>query len=144
MDAEQVVDRIIELLDEPVSGSSVTSVRIHSNVKQAQDLAREHLGLTDPMSDLVEQGIRDKLNALVFHAGLEAYFARYPQSRPTLGEVALAMAQQDGDPLATRLDLAAFQQAAEQVVQHRPDASPEDVILWLHAQEAPRSGTRAA
>ncbi|MCL2423987.1 MAG: hypothetical protein FWD11_08890, partial [Micrococcales bacterium] len=124
MSAEQVLDQIIRLLEEPATESSVTSVRIRSNVKQAQDLAREHLGLTEPMSDVVEQGIRDALRALVFRSGLEAYLARHPQSRPTLGDVAFALAEQDRDPLAHELGPAAFQRAAEQIVQDRPAASP--------------------
>ncbi|MCL2092049.1 MAG: hypothetical protein FWH11_12775 [Micrococcales bacterium] len=143
MDIEQAIDRVIELLEEPTSDSSVTSVRIHSNIKQAQDLAREHLGLTEPMGDLVEQGIAEALRGLVFRSGLEAYLARHPQSRPTLADVAFALAEQDRDPL-TELGRAVFQRAAEQIVADRPDASPDDVIIWVHAQEALRRETRAA
>ncbi|MCL2467977.1 MAG: hypothetical protein FWF02_09605 [Micrococcales bacterium] len=143
MDVEQVIDRIAELLDEPGSESSVTSVRIRSNLRAAQDLAREHLGLTEPIGQLVEQGIAQALRGVVFRAGLQAYFARYPESRPSLGQVAFALAEQEADPLC-RLGPQVFEQAAAQIVADHADASPEDVIVWVHAQEALRKQTRAA
>jgi len=144
MDVEQAIDRVIELLEEPASDSSVTSVRVRSTIKQAQEIAREHLGLTEPMSDLVEQGVREALRGLVFRSGLEAYLARNPQSRPTLADVAFALAEQERDPLVRELGPEAYQRAAEQIVQDRPDAGPEDVVVWVHAQEALRRETRAA
>ncbi|MCL2848721.1 MAG: hypothetical protein FWE61_01590 [Micrococcales bacterium] len=143
MDAEEAIDRIIGLLDEPGSDSSVTSVRIRSNLRQAQDLAREHLGLTEPMGQLVEQGIAQALRGVVFRAGLQAYFARYPELRPSLGQVAFALAEQEADPLV-QLGPEVFEQAAAQIVADRADASPQDVVVWVHAQEALRKQTRAA
>ena len=56
-------------------------------------------------------------------AALDAHYAEYPHARPTLAEVALALAEQDGSPLADHPE--AFEKAAELLLA-RPDADRFD------------------
>ncbi len=68
------------------------------------------------------------------NAALEAHYSQYPSVRPSLAEVALALAAQDGSPLAHHPDL--VEQAAAEVVTRHPDADADDVLLWAEAQQA--------
>lgn len=65
---------------------------------------------------------------------LEQHYAKHPQARPSLAEIAQALAAQDGSPVADRPDLIAS--AAEAVVARHPDADADDVLLWAEAQLA--------
>jgi hypothetical protein len=56
-------------------------------------------------------------------AALEAHYAEYPHARPTLAEVALALAEQDRSSLADHPEV--FEKAAE-VLLARPDADRFD------------------
>ena len=65
-------------------------------------------------------------------AALEQHFAAHPHARPSLAEVALALAAQDGSPLADRPEL--LERAATQLLARHPDADADDVLLWAEAQ----------
>jgi hypothetical protein len=65
---------------------------------------------------------------------LRLHYEQHPAAKPTLGEVALALAAQDGSPLVDRPDL--ITSAAEAVTAGRPDADADDVLLWAEAQLA--------
>jgi hypothetical protein len=60
-----------------------------------------------------------------------------PSDRPSLAEIALGVAEIDGNPLANRPDL--ITRAAEEIVATRPRATPDDVLLWAEAQRLVRS-----
>ena len=83
---------------------------------------------------LTGAALRQALETAVMTAELEEHYRRHPNARPSLAEVALALAAQDGSPLADRPEL--LQRAAEEVVKRRPDADPDDVLLWAEAQQA--------
>lgn len=71
---------------------------------------------------------------------LEAHYAQHPGCRPTLAEVALALAAQDGSPLAGRPDL--IEAAAEAALAQLPGADADDVLAWAAraAFERPETG----
>ncbi len=60
---------------------------------------------------------------------LRLHYEQHPAAKPTLGEVALALATQDGSPLADRPDLIAS--AAEAVATRRADADADDVAAQI-------------
>ena len=51
-----------------------------------------------------------------------------------MGELAVAAAEMDGHPLAEEPEV--LHRAAEQIVAFRPEADPDDVLLWADAQRA--------
>lgn len=63
-------------------------------------------------------------------AALDAHYAQHPTARPSLAEVALALAAQDNSPMAGRPDI--IRRAAEEVTARHAD----DVLLWAEAQHA--------
>jgi hypothetical protein len=65
---------------------------------------------------------------------LKAHYQQHPAARPSLAEVALALAAQDSSPLANRPDI--IERAAAEVQARRPDAEADDVLLWAEAQQA--------
>ena len=54
---------------------------------------------------------------------------------PGLGDLALAAAEFDGNPLADEPER--IRQAAAEIVERHPDASPDDVVLWAEARTLP-------
>lgn len=65
-------------------------------------------------------------------AALDEHYQQHPDARPSLTEVALAMAEQTGSPLAQHP--AALTSATEQILARHPDADAHDVLLWAEAQ----------
>lgn len=71
-----------------------------------------------------------------WEAALEAHYAAHPDARPSLAEIAQALAVQMGSPLAGRLDLLVLAAAAMTAAGLDPD--PRDVVVWVTAQAASR------
>lgn len=67
-------------------------------------------------------------------AALEAHYQRHPGARPALADIALALALQDGSPLAARPEVT--ERAAAEVEIRHPGADADDVLLWAEAQQA--------
>lgn len=111
-----------------------TSMRLPSALRDAAALAVDHLGIAPSTTSLTAAALRSALETAVLHASLESHFAQHPEARPSLGEVALALAEQDGSPLAGRPDL--IEKAAAEVVIRHPHADADDVLLWIEAQQA--------
>jgi hypothetical protein len=65
-------------------------------------------------------------------AVLDRHYQEYPESRPTLADLAIAAAEIDGHPLAANPGL--ISRSAAEVQQRHPGASPEDVLLWAEAR----------
>jgi hypothetical protein len=78
--------------------------------------------------------LRTAVETAVMEAALRAHYQMHPDTRPSLAEVALALAEQDGSPLAGRPDL--LTAAAAAVLVRHPDADGDDVLLWAEAQLA--------
>ena len=130
----RVLDRINELLDAQGSSTVNTSMRLPTVLRDAAALAVEHLGVAPSTTTLTAAALRSALETAVMEAALGAHYGAYPEARPSLAEVALALAAQDGSPLAERPDL--IEQAAADVVARHPDADGDDVLLWAEAQQA--------
>ena len=57
---------------------------------------------------------------------------QHPEVRPSLAELAIAAAELDGNPLAATPDL--IREAAAAIVDRRPDADADDVLIWAEAR----------
>ena len=132
MDAETAVERISELLDSAGAGTSNTSMRIPTALRDAASLAVSELGVAPSATALTTTALRSTLEAIVLQAALDDHYRQYPESRPDLGDLAVAAAEIDDHPLAA--DPARLRRAAIQIASRHPGASPDDVLLWAEAQ----------
>ncbi len=130
----EVLDEINRLLDADGDATVNTSMRLPSALREAAALAVRHLGVADSTTSLTAAALRRLLETTVMEAALEAHFVQHPHTRPSLAEVALALASQDGSPLAERPEL--IERAAAQVLARHADADADDVLLWAEAQLA--------
>ena len=108
----------------------VTSIRMPAALREALRVAVD-LGMDATVNDATIRAVRDRLETFAQRAALAAHYARHPEARPSLAELALAAAELDGDPLAD--EPAFLRRAADQVVAVRPDASSDDVLVWAAA-----------
>lgn len=129
-----VLDRINAYLDAEDDSTVNTSMRLPTALRDAAALAVAHLGVAPSTTALTATALRAALETAVMEAALEAHYEHHPSARPSLAEVALALAAQDGSPLADRPGL--IEQAAIEVRRCRPDADADDVLLWAQAQQA--------
>ena len=129
-----ILDEINCLLDADGAATVNTSMRLPVALRDAAALAVQHLGVAGSTTGLTAAALRRALQTAVTEAALEAHFAQHPHARPSLAEVALALAAQDGSPLADRPEL--LERAATQVLASHPDADADDVLLWAEAQLA--------
>ncbi|MEX2620533.1 MAG: hypothetical protein WD250_09965 [Egibacteraceae bacterium] len=130
----EVLDEINRLLDADAGATVNTSMRLPTCLRDAAALAVRHLGVADSTTTLTAASLRRFLETVVMEAALHAHVDQHPHARPSLAEVALALAAQDSSPLADRPDL--IERAADDVVQRRPGADADDVLLWAEAQLA--------
>ena len=130
----QVLDEINRLLDADGDATVNTSMRLPAALRDAAALAVRHLGVAGTTTSLTAAALRRALETAVTEAALEAHFEQHPHTRPALADVALALAAQDGSPLADRPEL--LERAAAQVLASHPDADADDVLLWAEAQLA--------
>jgi hypothetical protein len=129
----EVLDEINRLLDADGDATVNTSMRLPSALRDAAALAVRHLGVADSTTGLTAAALRRVLETAVMEAALETHYTQHPHARPSLAEVALALAHQDGSPLADRPEL--IERAAAQVLERHPDADADDVLLWAEAQQ---------
>jgi hypothetical protein len=113
----------------------VTSVRQPAALREALRAAVD-LGMDATVNDATVRALRDRLEAFAQRMALSEHYARHPEVRPSLAELALAGAELDGNPLAE--EPALLRRAAEQVVTVKPDASPDDVLVWAAATRSMR------
>lgn len=130
----EVLDRLNELLDATDDATVNTSMRLPAALRDAAALAVEHLGVAASTTTLTAAALRSALETAAMEAALEAHCRQHPAARPTLAEVALALAVQDGSPLAARPEV--IERAAAEVVSRHPGADADDVLLWAEAQQA--------
>lgn len=127
-----VVTEIGSLLDVQDDRTVGTSMRIPESLRDAAALAVEHLHVAQSTTALTADALRSRLEAIVLQAALDSHYRESPRARPSLGDLAVAAAELDGHPLATRPDL--LRRAAEAVVRIHPGADADDVLLWAEAQ----------
>lgn len=130
----EVLDRLNDLLDAQDDSTVNTSMRLPAALRDAAALAVERLGVAASATTLTAAALRSALETEVMEAALQAHYRQHPGARPTLAEVALALAVQDGSSLADRPDV--IERAAADVVARHPDADADDVLLWAEAQQA--------
>ena len=134
MDDLSVLDRINVLLDTDDESTVNTSMRLPVALRDAAALAVDQLQAAASTTTLTATALRAAIETAVMEAALEAHYAQHPGARPTLAEVALALAAQDGSPLADQPERLA--QAAAEVLARHPEADADDVLMWAEAQQA--------
>lgn len=108
-------------------------MRLPSALSDAAALAVERLGVAASTATLTATALRPALESAVMEAAVQAHYQQHPAARPTLAEVALALAVQDGSSLAARPEV--IERAAAEVVIRHPGADADDVLLWAEAQQ---------
>ena len=134
VDALAALDELNRLLDVTDDETVNTSMRLPVALRDAAALAVEQLEAAPSTTTMAAVALRQALETLVMETALRLHYEQHPEAKPTLVEVALALAAQDGSPLAARPDVVAA--AAEAVVARHPDADADDVLLWAEAQLA--------
>jgi hypothetical protein len=84
---------------------------------------------------LTTAALRATLEAAVMQAALDDHYEHYPQARPDLGDLAVAVAELDGHPVAAEPER--LRRAAAEIAARHPCASPDDVLLWAEARALP-------
>ncbi len=132
---KNVIERISQLLDSPLPDTANTSMRIPTTLREAAALAVKELGVAPSATALTAAALRAALEAIVMQAALDDHYQRHPEALPDLGDLAVAAAEMDGNPLAANPEL--VRRAAIEIAQGHPGASPDDVLLWAEAKSVP-------
>ena len=132
MDPLDALAEMNRLLND-ASGETVnTSMRLPVALRDAAALAVAQFEAAPSTTHLAAAALRQALETVVMEETLRLHYEQHPDAKPSLAEVALALAAQDGSPLAERPDL--VERAALAVAARRPDADADDVLLWAEAQ----------
>lgn len=134
MDRGEALDATLRRLSEISDETVNTSMRIPSALRDAAALAVEHLGIAETTTALTVRALRDTLETAVLNAALDEFARLHPESEPTLGEVAVALAQQLGSPLAAVPQR--IMDASIELARRHPGADAHDVLLWCEARQA--------
>lgn len=121
------LDDLVTALDSEDPSSTTTSLRQPVALREALRIAVE-LGMAPTANEATNRSMRASLEVFALHRALDEHFQAHPEARPALHDVAAALAVMDGSPLASRDDL--LRQAEREVLEHRPDADGDDVLLW--------------
>lgn len=133
MTAEEAIDRINELLDSTDPDTVNTSMRIPKALREAAALAVSELGVAPSATVLAANALRMLLEGTVVLAALDLHFEKYPEARPSLADLAIALAEIEGSPLAQQPDL--LLRSAAEIKRRHPHAEPQDVLVWAEARE---------
>lgn len=128
----EVIERLNQLLDNVGPETSNTSMRIPTALRDAAALAVDELGVASSATALTAKALQATLEAIVMQAVLDVHYEQNPEARPSLGDLAVAAAELDGNPMAAEPDR--LRQAAAEIVAHHPEASADDVLLWAEAR----------
>jgi hypothetical protein len=129
---EDAIERINELLGSDTAETSNTSMRIPTALREAAALAARELGAAASATALTTVALRSALEAVLMQAVLDDHYARYPDTRPDLADLAIAAAELDGHPLAA--EPKRIRHAAAEITARHPHPEPEDVLLWAEAR----------
>lgn len=121
------LDKLLDLLATKDDDAVGTSVRIPRNLRDAAQLAAE-LGLADTVTSLAISNLRTRLEGIAQLAVLEELYTEHPELRPTLAQVALGLAEMDGNPLADHPDL--IERAAQHFAGRNLPAEPDDLLNY--------------
>jgi hypothetical protein len=139
---EEAIDRINELLSSTDPETTNTSMRIPKALREAAAIAVSELDVAPSTTILTANALRMFLAGTVVLAALELHYEEYPDTRPTLADLAIAAAEIDGNPLAQKPEL--LERSAAEVGRRHPAASFEDVLLWAEAVESCEASQRGA
>jgi hypothetical protein len=142
MTTEEAIDRINELLSSTDPETANTSMRIPKALREAAAIAVSELDVAPSTTILTANALRMFLEGTVVLAALELHYEEYPDTRPTLADLAIAAAEIDGNPLAQKPEL--LERSAAEVGRRHPGASFEDVLLWAEAVESCEASQRGA
>lgn len=131
MENAEAIVQIRQLLGSDMTETSNTSMRIPTALRDAAALAAKELGIAPSATALTTAALRAALEASIMQAALDKHYEQYPELRPDLGDLAIAAAHLDGNPLAEQPDL--IRQAAEEISARHPSPEPEDVLLWAES-----------
>lgn len=133
-----LIDEIAGLLAEEEGRveTDPTSMRIPAPLRRAARLAHEHLG-APTATDMAIAGLREAIETALIRAALDAHYDHHPDTRPTIGHVAVALAAQDRHPLAEHPDqiLAAADRAGDRV------STAREVLIWAEASAQAAAGS---
>lgn len=129
-----MIDEINRLLAADDNETVNTSMRLPVNLRDAAALASDQLGAASSTTTMTAAALRHRLETIVIDTALRLHYDQHPEVRPSLAEVAQALAQQDRSPLAARPEL--IEAAARAVSARHPNADADDVLLWAEAQLA--------
>lgn len=135
VETTDAIERISQLLDSDMTKTSNTSMRVPTALREAAALAARELKAAPSATALTTMALRSALEAAVMRAALEEHYARYPEARPDLADIAVATAELDGHPLAAHPDR--IRRAAAEITASHPHPEPEDVLLWAEARAFP-------
>ena len=133
MDLLEALDELNRLLDTPSTETVNTSMRLPVALRDAAALAVASLGVAASTSGLTTSALRQTLETTAMREALNAHYAQTPSARPSLAEVAHALAAQEGSPLAGHPEL--LEVAATEVTARHPNADAFDVLLWAEARQ---------
>lgn len=122
------IARINELLDDTDGATKGTSMRLPKALVEATSLAVKELGVAPSSTALTIEALRHFLEARVMQAALDEHYEEYPESRPSLADLAIAAAKLDGHPLATRQKL--IRRAAKEFEADHPGVWDPDAVLF--------------
>jgi hypothetical protein len=128
MDRLTAIDEINELLDAPETTTTNTSMRLPDTLRKAAAIAVGALDMAPSATTFTAEALRAELEHFVFRAALEAHYDEHPEMRPTLADLAKAVAAMEGSDLAD--DPGAIERAAVAILEWRPDAGPDDVLAF--------------
>ncbi len=137
MERHEAVARLGALLSSPEAETANTSMRLPVALRDAALLAVNELGAAASTTALVSTTLRSVLEGVLVEAVLADHYAAHPEDRPSLAERALAAALLDGSPMAGSPD--EIERAAAELSARRPDASPDEVVLWAEARATPEA-----
>jgi hypothetical protein len=135
METVEAIERISQLLGSDTAETANTSMRIPTALREAAAVAARELGAAPSATALTTAALRVALESVLMQAVLDDHYARYPGSRPDIGDLAIAAAEIDGHPLAA--DPERIRRAADELTARHPDPDPEDVLLWAEARDFP-------
>jgi hypothetical protein len=132
MNQSAALDQIASLLLADQTQTVNTSMRIPVNLRNAAMIATDELNLAPSTTTLTVDGLRQQLRALLIRGALDEHYTNYPDSRPSLTELAQAEADLTNHRLRDQPDVIA--QAAQDIVSVQQHPSPTDVLVWADAQ----------
>lgn len=112
------------------SETEQTSVRVPTVLRDAIRALNE-AGAAITFSEVLIDGARNVVEAIVHRAGLEEHYLEHPELRPSVARVAVALADLDGSPLAEHPEL--IERAERELVESGRSPTPDELLIYADA-----------